>query len=310
MNYKELIGNARDLLFLGNYEEAILAYDKAYILASSVEEVLESGYDKAELLAKLDRDQEAFTLYKELIRIAPNESGAYYGLAYTAERIARPLEEIASYYDKAISKDSDYHRAYYYGGHIYDQMGDKDKALKYFKKTVELAPGDHVAWNDLGATYEELGHYEDAIFCIRNSLEVCPTYGRAWYNLGVVLHRLGDKSKALEAYEQAIKINDRAITYLNMSAIYNEDEKFDLAESIIRRGLQNHPKADTLWYNLSCALLRQERVEDGIEAMLKCISLNTEAKHWMENDPDVENVYAEIIRRLDQEDIDGHNKDS
>lgn len=304
MDYAAWMQKARDLLFFDRPQEALAAYEKARSLASDQREAVDAAFDGAEVLASLGKVKEAYAIYESIAKTYPDEPGADYGMAYTAEALGVSLEEVIAHYEAAIDKDLNYHRAYYYAGLAYDDLGDKKTCAAYLQKTVELMPQDYVAWNDLGATWEELGDYAKAMEAVERSLAIYPTYVRALYNRGVILHRMGLSDEAEKAYENVLSHHDIPVIYLNLSAMYIEEKRWDLSEKILRRGLVKHPMTASLWYNLSCVLLNTGRREEGVRAMLKAIDCDADAADWMKEDPDVASVLGEIYRRLtDEEEI-------
>ncbi len=50
----------------------------------------------------------------------------------------------------------------FYIANIYDEIGEKDKAIYYYKKVIDIVPDDYIAYNNLGSIYEESKDYEKA----------------------------------------------------------------------------------------------------------------------------------------------------
>ncbi len=69
-------------------------------------------------------------------------------------------------------------------------------------------------WNNKGVVLSRLGKFTDAIEAYDQALKIDPNYSSAWNNKGVALSRMGKYSEAIKAYDQALMIDQ------NYSALY------------------------------------------------------------------------------------------
>jgi len=63
-----------------------------------------------------------------------------------------------------------------------------------------------VSWNNKGVALSRLGKYNEAIEAYDEALRINPDYTSAWNNKGVVLSRLGKYPEAIEAFDRALRI--------------------------------------------------------------------------------------------------------
>ena len=136
--------------------------------------------------------------------------------------------------------------------------GDLEGAYELLQRCEELAPADaQTAWV-WGVAHQKSGRYADAELAYRHVLESFPADRAAWRNLGRVLYLDGRFEPALEALDQALRIDpeDRGAHYHRMLCLrslgrheeaeaaeqayeyYQVDES---AQAVTRRYRLDHP---------------------------------------------------------------------
>ena len=122
---------------------------------------------------------------------------------------------------------------------MYDDLGDKQKALDYFNQALQIYKQlknqkfEGVTLNNLGGLYDDLGDKAKALDYYDQALELQRAVGDrggegvTLNNLGRVYDALGDKQKALDYYEQALTLRravgdkyGEATTLHNIGMIY------------------------------------------------------------------------------------------
>jgi len=63
-----------------------------------------------------------------------------------------------------------------------------------------------VTWNNKGVALSRLGKFHEAIEAYDQALKIDPEYFSAWNNKGVVLSRLGKYHEAIDAFDRALRI--------------------------------------------------------------------------------------------------------
>ncbi len=90
---------------LNRLEEAVEAYDRA--IALNPEDVGVWIINKGNLLTKLNRLEEAVETYDRAIEINPKDAGAWFGKGNLLDALDRPKEAMVAY-DQAIALNSFY----------------------------------------------------------------------------------------------------------------------------------------------------------------------------------------------------------
>jgi len=85
-------------------------------------------------------------------------------------------------------------------------LGDDQEAHQSFEQALRLNPGQFNAWLGEGLLARQAGNYGEAISDFSRSIELQPT-AQAYVELGRTQLKMGHAPEALEAYQQALKIN-------------------------------------------------------------------------------------------------------
>lgn len=147
---------------LSRYEEALEFYDKFLRLAPPAPEIT---------VMRLQLLDEAFTDFDRRINVEPSDSGVRLRRAELFRLADRPAEAIADY--EAVLR-SEPHRA--------DVL------------------------NNLGTALLTLGHHDEALSAYENAITEDPKCAEAWYNLGNVLQKRGQVERARAAYREALAL--------------------------------------------------------------------------------------------------------
>jgi CHAT domain-containing protein/Tfp pilus assembly protein PilF len=127
-----------------------------------------------------------------------------------------------------------------YIGRIYEELGEKQKALDYYNQSLPLSRGtsnpsqEAITLNNIGAVYDNWGEKQKALDYYSKSLPLSRAVGDrslqaiTLTNIGLVYSHLGEKQKALEYYSQSLSlsraIGDRSVeatTLSNIGGVYD-----------------------------------------------------------------------------------------
>ena len=85
-------------------------------------------------------------------------------------------------------------------------LGDDQEAHQSFEQALRLNPGQFNAWLGEGLLARQAGNFNEAVSDFSRSIELQPT-AQAYVELGRTQLKMGHAPEALEAYQQALKIN-------------------------------------------------------------------------------------------------------
>ncbi|MGE0242427.1 MAG: tetratricopeptide repeat protein [Nitrososphaeraceae archaeon] len=134
----------------------------------------------------------------------------------------------------------------------------------------------------------------DAIRCFELSLRIDPLFVNAWIKKGYSHFHLGEYSVAISAYDNALDLdinnfeawNLKGLAYYRMNNLVKAIECCEKAIDI------NHNDGMS-WYNLSCYLVLDGSVDDGMEALKRAIEIDISYAKRAVRDKDFENAKAE-----------------
>lgn len=165
---------------------------------------------------------------------------------------------------------------------IYNQLGDKEKAIQAVKDAREANPGDIGLILTEANIYIQLGEKKRYQELIIEALEQDPNNAVLYYNLGVVNAEQGEKVKAREYYEKAISIDpSMEKVYLNLVALILEDE----AEIVETMNSLSNSRADNLKYD-ELKAKRESLYKECVPILKKLIAIdesNLEAVKTLKN---------------------------
>jgi len=129
---------------------------------------------------------------------------------------------------------------------IYNELGQKDNAMKAVQDARKANPGDVGLILTEANIYIQLGEKQRYKELIKEALEKDPSNAVLYFNLGVVNSEQGDSVLAREYYEKAIEIDpSMENAYLNLVALILENES-KIVEQMNSLG---NSRADNLKYD-------------------------------------------------------------
>ncbi|WP_462268804.1 tetratricopeptide repeat protein [Desulfobacter sp.] len=112
-----------------------------------------------------------------------------------------------------LKEDPDNPQAWIELGNVFFDLDRFGAAIKAYEKSLSIQPDNPHVLTDLGVMYRRNNEFEKALEAFSRAVAVQPGFESAWFNKGIVyMHDLNDISKAIEAWEQLLKVNPTAKT--------------------------------------------------------------------------------------------------
>ncbi len=266
-NSSAYVYRSRSLAERKEYAEAHTMVDKAININRKDRSAWET---KAEIYEKQGDVDEALKIYKNLIKMYPDE---------------------IKYYERYLGYKPNDEEILFKKGVLLYKKNDFAGTAKTMESVVSISPGNKEAYLYLGAAYEKLERYEDAIAAFKKVLSMDPDNKHAWLNLAVIYKKRGDYDDALNAVKEAIRIDPNEVKSWEMRAEieYFLDKHEDALESI------NH--ALELKESRNSLLLKRDILKKHYipEEMAKTCMLLIDAEH---RDIDIYLDLAKAYREL------------
>ncbi len=209
----------------------------------------------------------------------PAEDSYYNGiLLKTSEK----YDEALAAFKKTISLDANYMEAYYQAGWCSNTLEKYKDALGFLDK---YKPGKDA---DLAYKYVEMGYanykldnVSEALAAYKKSLGYHPNYDIAYLGLANVYYEdIMEYENAIYNYELAIKYDDENDEqdmepyYYKLGWLYNIDENYEKAETILKKAVVYDPKSVNAAEELAYAYLKLNKFNDGVLQAKNAIHLN------------------------------------
>ncbi|KAJ4964536.1 hypothetical protein NE237_016385 [Protea cynaroides] len=152
------------------------------------------------------RYEEAISVLKEVVRLAPNLPDSYHTL-----------------------------------GLVHNAMGDKKKALNFYMIAAHLSPKDPSLWKLLFTWSIEQGNTGQARYCLSKAITADPEDIGLRFDRALSHIELGDYQKAAESYEQILKRRPENVEALKMAAkMYQKCGQDERAVCILEDYIKDH----------------------------------------------------------------------
>lgn len=163
-------------------------------------------------------------------------------------------------------------------GHILGLInsGEAARALTLLAPSLTAEPADHRTWFLRGEALLQKGDAAGAERLLARALTLSPDRAaEIAYRLGVARLVLGLPQAAEEALDLAVRsAPERAVQWLTAGSLALEKNHLALAEKLLRHAAQAAPDMLQTWLRLLDCLFRQDRGDDGIEAMAAIVRLD------------------------------------
>jgi tetratricopeptide (TPR) repeat protein/tRNA A-37 threonylcarbamoyl transferase component Bud32 len=149
----------------------------------------------------------AIEQFQRALQLNPRDPDAHQKIAKTFEAQGRTADAEASF-QKAVALRPDYWDGHNSLGAFYSRHQQYREAAAEFRKVIELTPDNAPAYSNLGAMLNRLGDRAGALAAYEKSIAIAPSYA-VYGNLARAYYGAGNYAQAAEAYEKALKFNDR-----------------------------------------------------------------------------------------------------
>ena len=140
--------------------------------------------------------------FEKALEFNPNEIATLNNIAGIYDELGEKNKAINTF-KKIIKLDSNFVGGYVNLGFCYAEMDSAALAITYFNKALELEPKDGLIYNNRGYAYYKLKNYSAALKDINYSISLYPTNSYAYRNLALVYIATNKMSEACETLKFA-----------------------------------------------------------------------------------------------------------
>jgi len=235
---------------------------------------VEQLFKQGETAEAVRNNSQAETIWREILRVEPNNGKAYNNLGNALRRQGKLAEALAAH-QKALQLNHNDAEAYVGIGNVLNAQGKPEEALAYHKKALQLNPKLAIAYNGLGNALYNQEKLEEAVAAFQKAIEFDPKYATAYYNLGNTLYYQKKLDGAVAAFQKAIELDPKfAYAYNNLGNALKDQKKLDEAVTAYQKAIELDPKYAKAYNNLGIALYEQEKLEEAVAAFQKAIEFD------------------------------------
>jgi protein O-mannosyl-transferase len=174
--------------------------------------------------------------------------------------------------------------AHYSAGMALESIGEFDAAVEHYRASLEQfgpaqPPQPRVArtWNRMGKALAAGGRDEEVLAALRRAVEFDPGDPGMYTDLGVGLARARRLPEAIEAFEQAVRLDPTAGALTNLGGALLQAGRLAEAVAQFEAAVRLDPGLVDAHYNLALALDRQDRHAEALEAYQRVLALGVES---------------------------------
>jgi len=175
------------------------------------------NYRQGRDMEALNRWGEANAYYNEAIRICLAEVSSntatrdtYTVMAFTMQRLRR-YADVISWGERGLRVFPDEYRIVEMMGEAFFYLENFDQSLSHMQRYVNamMPEGERVAvaYFFIGEIFRITERYHHADIAYTTALRLDPRLPLWWFRLGSVREAVGDRRPAIEAYQQALRLN-------------------------------------------------------------------------------------------------------
>ncbi len=215
----------------------------------------------------------AATLYRKILKLAPEQFDALHLLGLLATQTGQPVHA-ADLIRQAIAVDPSQTAAHRNLGLVLLDLKQIPAAIDSFDRAIALGPDDGDAWFGRGNALALQGQHEDALHCYDRLLQFRPDHAQAHSNRGIALREMKRHEDAVQSYDAAIAIQPAYVdAHSNRADALNELGRHEAALESCLRALALDPSYASAHCNQGVALVGLGRLQEAMASYDRAIAL-------------------------------------
>ncbi len=190
--------------YLGQYKEAVDAYEYAYLINPNFEFAYR---DRAEVLFTIREYQKALACYDEVLEQFEPDADLFLRMGQCYFHLNQ-IKKARNYFTKASLLENLNDEIYFYIGESFFVEAQWEVAISFYEKAIEIEDRKEEYWCSLGKVYAILGKSEQAKECYQSATEVAPEDPKCWF---LYAHFLIGQGKEVEAFAILDEASDYSV---------------------------------------------------------------------------------------------------
>ena len=261
------------LLHLGNLDEALALIERYRDVNDPVH-----TYNRAEILYKIGRKQEALNEFRRMVDNDDNDAEELKGLCGDIIILLNSYQDYTHslyFVDKYLAIDPNNLDFLETKGFALECLGDHTQAIALYNMVLDLDPYHISTWHYLGALYLDSGNYAEALKAFDYVLAIDPHNTIALSQKAYCLFYQDDFAKAAECCRQFLQFfPDDDLLLMLLGECYNNLGDTDRALKAFRKAVALNPDAPEGHIAIGEILDRQGKYDAAIDELQQAVKLN------------------------------------
>ena len=130
-------------------------------------------------------------------------------------------------------------------------------------------------WTEQGSFHYSEKNYEKAIECYNEAIKINENYEYPWNGLGIVYKAQKDYEKAIQCYNEAIKINENyEYPWNGLGIVYKKQKDYEKAIQCYNEAIKINENYEYPWNGLGIVYKKQKDYEKAIQCYNEAIKIN------------------------------------
>lgn len=262
--------------------------NELYVLEPSNEEIY---IQKANILSKEDKHQEAIDVLKRALSLAEDTADIYslIGMEYL---FLDQFDLARDHFMKCLEANPEDYASLYNIIYCFDFLDKNNEAIEYLNNYLDKNPYCEVAWHQLGRQYYELKEYEKALSAYDFAIISDDTFIGAYLEKGKVLEKLKLYNEAIENYSITLSLEDpTSFALLRIASCHEKLGNNELAVQYYYKTVHEDPLLDKGWIAITKFYSKNKNYQKALYYINKAINIDGEnILYWK--------YYAKINHKL------------
>ncbi len=241
---------------------------------STSSQSLDALIQKAVGLHQTGQITQAATLYRQILKITPNDPHILH-LSGVAAYQQQHYSQAEKWLQKAIGLNNDIADFYMHLGLVFHAQQKYDKAIQTYQKALQFQPNVAEIYNNLAASLRATQQLDAAVQCYQQAVQLNPNYVDTHYNLATTLELQEQWQSAIQVYHQVVTLNSQHVNaWHRLGNILRQQQQFNEAIQCYQNVLKLTPNSPEVYNNLGLIYQTQNQLKLAQQHLQHAIQLN------------------------------------
>ena len=202
--------------------------------------------------------------------------GAYLEKAKVLEKLSR-FDEAIEHYNIAMVLEGPNAFTYLKIGSCYQQLGQKDKCLKFFFKAVKEDPAFDKGWMKIARFYFSNKDDLKALFYVNKAIDIDDENTSYWLFYSNINRRLNYLEESERGFKKTLELGEVSLnTWISRGDILIELGELEAAKYNFIQAMEHHPENEELEFRISGICFKLNDQKAGFAHLLSALHINSE----------------------------------